>query len=152
MFGSVESHITTSNITRQTQEGKSPEHHPHHCGTIGAVNDRYQSLREHFTLRDDVVFLNHGSFGACPAPVFAAYQRWQRELEAESVESLARRFPDLMARTRAALGEYVTADSDEIAFVPNATTALNIVTRALPLQPGDEVLGTDHEYGAIDRM
>ncbi len=57
-----------------------------------------------------------------------------------------------MAQARAALGEYVTADPDEIVFIPNATTALNIVARALPLQPGDEVLGTDHEYGAIDRM
>ncbi len=116
------------------------------------MNDRSRSLREHFSLRDDVVFLNHGSFGACPAPVFAVYQRWQRELEAEPVEFLARRFPNLMAQARAALGEYVTANPDEIVFVPNATTALNIVARALPLQPGDEVLGTNHEYGAIDRM
>jgi len=80
------------------------------------------------------------------------YRRWQRELESEPVEFLVRRFPVLMAQARAELGRFVNADPDEIVFVPNATTGLNTVARALPLQPGDEVLGTNHEYGAINRM
>ena len=108
-------------------------------------------LRDLFLLRPDVIFLNHGSFGACPRPVFDSYQSWQWELERDPVDFLARRSEDLMKRARAALGTYVGADADDLVFVSNATTGANIVARSLPLGPGDEVLATDHEYGALDR-
>ncbi|MBC7170606.1 aminotransferase class V-fold PLP-dependent enzyme [Candidatus Bipolaricaulota bacterium] len=111
-----------------------------------------EDLRDLFLLRRDVAFLNHGSFGACPQPVFKAYQRWQRELEAEPVEFLDRRFEALMAEARSALGAFLSADPDDLVFVPNATTAMNVVAQSLPLAPGDEVLSTNHEYGAVDRM
>ncbi len=117
--------------------------HPPHHQTPG--------LRELFLLRPDVVFLNHGSFGACPRPVFEVYQEWQRELERQPVEFLGRRRTDLMQSARAVLAAYVGASADDLVYVPNATTGLNIVARSLPLQPGDEVLASDHEYGALDR-
>ncbi|HEV8354216.1 MAG TPA: aminotransferase class V-fold PLP-dependent enzyme [bacterium] len=108
-------------------------------------------FRRRFLLRPDVIFLNHGSFGACPRPVFAAYQRWQRELERQPVEFLGRRFPVLMHAARAALAAYVGTRADNLVYVPNATVGLNVVARSLALRAGDEVLGTDHEYGALDR-
>ncbi|MEJ2737902.1 MAG: aminotransferase class V-fold PLP-dependent enzyme, partial [Anaerolineae bacterium] len=108
-------------------------------------------LRDQFLLRPGVVFLNHGSFGACPRPVFEAYRAWQLALQRQPVEFLARRFQELMHGARAALGAYLGAAPDDLVYVPNATTALNVVARSLPLQAGDEVLSTDHEYGAIDR-
>lgn len=104
-----------------------------------------------FLLRPDVAFLNHGSFGACPKPVFETYQNWQRELEAEPVEFLGRRLNSLLAESRTVLGSYVGAEPDNLVLVPNATHGVNIVARSLELQPGDEVLSTDHEYGASDR-
>lgn len=105
----------------------------------------------HFLLDPDVVFLNHGSFGACPRPVFQTYQNWQLELERQPVEFLGRRFDALMAEARAALAAYVNCHPDELVYVPNATTGLNIVARSLKLEAGDEILTTDHEYGALDR-
>ena len=105
-----------------------------------------------FFLDPDVVFLNHGSFGATPRPVFEKYQAWQRELERQPVEFLGRRFIDLMRDARAALAAYVHTDADNLVYVPNATTGLNVVARSLPLKPGDEIVTTDHEYGALDRM
>jgi isopenicillin-N epimerase len=105
----------------------------------------------HFLLRPDVTFLNHGGFGACPASVFATYQRWQRDLESEPVEFLSRRLPDLLAEARASVAEYVGTSPDNLVFVPNATHGMNIIARSLELSPGDEVLGTDHEYGAVER-
>jgi isopenicillin-N epimerase len=109
------------------------------------------SMRDLFLLRPGVVYLNHGSFGACPRPVFDRYQAWQRELEAEPIEFLGRRFAELMRGARGALAAFVGADPDDLVFVPNATTGLNSVARSLRLEPGDEVLATDHEYGALDR-
>lgn len=107
-------------------------------------------MRDLFLLQPDVVFLNHGSFGACPRPVFKAYQAWQLELERQPVEFLGRRFVTLMSEARKALSTFVGADADDLVYVPNATTGLNTVARSLPLGPGDEVLSTDHEYGALD--
>jgi isopenicillin-N epimerase len=109
------------------------------------------NLRDLFLLRPDIVFLNHGSFGACPRQVFEVYQAWQLELERQPVEFLGRRFPELMRTAREALAVYVGAEADDLVYVPNATTGLNVVARSLPLQTGDEVLSTNHEYGAIDR-
>ncbi len=109
------------------------------------------TLRGLFLLRPDIVFLNHGAFGGCPRPVFDAYQTWQRELEHQPLEFLERRFKGLMAHAREALAAFVRVAADELVYVPNATTGLNIVARSLPVGPGDEVLATDHEYGAIDR-
>ena len=116
-----------------------------------AAEARHVALRGEFLLDPDVVFLNHGSFGACPRPVFERYQAWQRELERQPVEFIGRRLPGLLAEARGGLGRFVHADPDDVAYVNNVTTALNIVARALPLSPGDEILTTDHEYGALDR-
>ena len=109
------------------------------------------TLAEAFLLKPAITFLNHGSYGACPRPVFATYQHWQRTLEDDPVDFFARRFRPLMAEARAHLAAYIGAQGDDVVFVPNTTNGMNIVARSLELQPGDEVLSTDHEYGAIER-
>jgi isopenicillin-N epimerase len=104
-----------------------------------------------YLVRADIAYLNHGSYGARPQPVFDTYQRWQRELESEPVEFLSRRLPDLLAEARTSVAEYVGTSPNNLVFVPNATHGMNIIARSLELAPGDEVLGTDHEYGAVER-
>jgi isopenicillin-N epimerase len=108
--------------------------------------------RDLFLLDPDVAYLNHGAFGACPRPVFDVYQEWQRELEREPVDLYERRLEDELAGVRAALGEYVGAPADDLALLPNATSALNAVLRSLSLGQEDEILTTGHEYGAIDLL
>ena len=107
-------------------------------------------MRDLFLLDPDLVFLNHGSFGACPREVWEAQQRWQLEMERNPVAFLGRRSADLLAQARAALGRFLGARGEDLVFVPNATTGVNVVARSWPLQPGDEVLTTDLEYGACD--
>ncbi len=108
-------------------------------------------LKSQFLLDPAVCFLNHGSFGATPKPVFDEYQRWQRELERQPVEFLGRRHNELMRASRAALAAYFKTDADNVVYTQNVTIAINIVAQSLRLGPGDEVLATDHEYGACDR-
>ena len=107
-------------------------------------------MREHYLLDPDVHFLNHGSFGACPAPVFEEYQRWQRELERQPVAFMQHRLHPELHAAREALGRYLNAPADDLVFVDNATWGVNVIARSMPLDPGDEVLTTDHEYGACD--
>jgi len=117
-----------------------------------AAPAQHHDLRRVFLRDPDVTFLNHGSFGACPRPVFEAYQAWQAELQRQPIEFLGRRFNELMRTARESLAAYVGADADDLVYVPNPTTGLNTVARSLRLQPDDELLNTDHEYGALDRM
>ena len=118
-------------------------------------------MREGFLLDPDVVQLNHGGYGACPLPVFEEYQRFQRLLEEGPTDFFTRRVvggiwgaperPGLLATARGELAAFVGADADDLIFAPNATSGLNAVIRSLRLAPGDEVVTTTHEYGAITR-
>ncbi len=118
-------------------------------------------MRDGFLLDPSVVHLNHGSFGACPAPVFEEYQRLQRELEAGPTDFFTRKVarwfwgdefrPGRLAEARAALAGFVGARVEDVVFVPNATSGLNAAIRSLRLEPEDEILTTAHEYGAITR-
>jgi isopenicillin-N epimerase len=111
-------------------------------------------VKDLFLLDPAVVFLNHGSFGACPRPVFERYQQWQRELEREPVEFLARErgFGDVFERARLRLAAYLGADPQNVVFTPNATTGINAAVRSLDLRPGDVVLMGDREYGGLLRL
>lgn len=107
-------------------------------------------MRDLFLLDPSVTFLNHGSFGACPAPVFEKYQQWQRELETQPVKFLGRRSAELLYESRQALAGYMGTTADQLIYIPNATSGVNIVARSLDLSAGDEILTTHHEYGACD--
>jgi isopenicillin-N epimerase len=109
-------------------------------------------LRLHrlFQLDPAVTFLNHGSFGATPVSVFETYQSWQLRLERQPVRFLGRELDGLLKESRRVLGEYLNADVDDLVYIPNATHGVNIVSRSLGLQAGDEILTSDHEYGACD--
>ena len=102
----------------------------------------------HWLLDPAVVFLNHGSFGACPRPVLAAQTEWRERLERQPLQFLVRELETHLDTARAALAKFVGADVADLVFVPNATTGVNSVLRSLVFQPGDELLVTNQEYNA----
>ena len=114
------------------------------------------ALRKAFLLDPGLVFLNHGSFGAAPREVLRAWQVLQREAERNPVAFFARDSGARLACARAALAAFVGADPGQLAFVTNATTGVHVAAQTLlqtlPLDAGDEVLATDHEYGACDAI
>jgi isopenicillin-N epimerase len=106
------------------------------------------ALARHWTLDPEIVFLNHGSFGAAPREVLDEQQRWRERLEREPVRFLGREVQGLIDEARAAVAQFVGAAVEELVFVPNATTAVNAVLRSLSFGPGDEILVTDQGYNA----
>ncbi len=109
---------------------------------------RPSELAQRWTLDPEVVFLNHGAFGACPRAVLEHQAGLRARLEANPVAFLARDLDDLLAAARRAIGAFVGADPDDLAFVPNATHGIATVMGAARLGPGDEIVVNDHEYNA----
>ena len=95
-----------------------------------------------------VAFLNHGSYGACPSEILALQSALRAELEAGPVRFLGRELEGRLDVARAALGAFVGADPDDLAFIGNATSGVNAVLRSLDFSSGDELLTTDHAYAA----
>lgn len=108
-------------------------------------------MKAHFLLDPNITYLNHGSFGACPKPIFEDYQKWQRELELEPVQFIVYNSWEYLKRSKLALGQYIHAAPEDFYFTPNPTYAVNTIMRSLKLQPGDEILATNHEYGAMNK-
>jgi isopenicillin-N epimerase len=105
-------------------------------------------LASQWALDPAITFLNHGSFGACPRSVLDAQAAWRDRMEARPIQFLARDLPGLLAAARGDLAAFVGADPADLAFVANATGAVNAVVRSLRFAPGDELLTDDHEYNA----
>jgi isopenicillin-N epimerase len=111
-----------------------------------------ERLRDLFLLDPAVTYLNHGAYGATPRPVFERHVQWQYELEREPVDFLSRRSTERLAYARQVLAGYLDTERDNLVFVSNGTTGVNIVARSIPLGPGDQLLTTDHEHGGIERL
>lgn len=108
-------------------------------------------MKSQFLLDPEIVYLNHGSFGACPKPIFENYQHWQRELEREPVQFITKKQSVYLQHAKEALSNFIGCSAKDFFFTANPTVAINTIMRSLKLKPGDEILATDHEYGAMDK-
>ena len=107
--------------------------------------------KNQFLLKEGITYLNHGSFGACSKVVFQDYQNWQIRLEKQPVQFLTKELYSALKKSRESLSLFLGCDQEEVLFFQNPTTAISNIIYNLDLNPGDEVLMTDHEYGALVR-
>lgn len=107
--------------------------------------------KSQFLLDKNITFLNHGSFGACPKPIFDEFQRFQLELENDPVHFIQKKLPVYLKEAKKPLAKFIGCEMEDFFFTPNPTFAINTVMRSLNLQKDDEMLTTNHEYGAMDR-
>jgi isopenicillin-N epimerase len=111
--------------------------------------DDWPDVRALWPLEATVAHLNHGSFGAVPTPVLEEQQSWRDRMEANPVRFFARELTGALDQARGEVAQFLGVEADAVAFVPNATTAVSTVLSCLRLEPGDQVLVTDHTYGAV---
>ena len=109
-------------------------------------------IRHEWSLPDDVTYLNHGSFGPSPRVVRESRERWSARLEQQPMQFFVREAEQLLDSACTRLGELVGSRGGNLTFVDNATFGMNTVAESVELRPGDEVLLTDHEYGAVQRI
>lgn len=108
-------------------------------------------MKPQFFLDKNIIFLNHGSFGACPKPIFEEFQRFQLELETKPVYFIQKKQAEYLKIAKERLAKCIGCNANDFFFTPNPTFAVNTIMRSLHLEAGDEILTTNHEYGAMDR-
>ena len=110
----------------------------------------FPKIKSQFMLDPKITHLNHGSFGATPKPIFNSLVNWQKKLELNPSKHIYDTF-DFLKESRSSLASYINCNKDDVVFVPNPSTALNTIIKSLDLNPGDEILSTNHEYETLDR-
>jgi isopenicillin-N epimerase len=108
-----------------------------------------EDLRAHWMLADGVTFLNHGSFGAVPREIYALADNWRRQIEAEPIEIMGRRWSQIVADSKRPVADFLNARPEHLGFVTNATEGVMSVLHSLELQPGEELVTTNHVYHAV---
>lgn len=109
-------------------------------------------MHDAWDLRADTTYLNHGSFGPPPRVVRDAVATWRQRLDEQPMDFFVRQYEPAYFDACGQLAAFVGTSSDNLVFAENATAAMNHVAQSFALSPGDEVLLTDHEYGAVVRI
>ncbi len=115
-------------------------------------DDDWREWCDEWPIRADTTYLNHGSFGPTPRAVRICQLEWQQRMTSQPMDFFARRFEPAWLESRKRLAAFVGTAPDNLVFVENSTAGMNVVASTVRLQPGDEVLLTDHEYGAVERI
>lgn len=108
-------------------------------------------IRDLFLLQPGATFLNHGSFGAAPAPVRAAQDAWRVAIDTQPDVFFRDTLWTAMRDTADRVGRLTGAPGDSIVFLPNVTETVAVVLDAMRFQPGDEILLFDVAYAAVKR-
>lgn len=110
----------------------------------------WAEVRSVYALNSDVVNLDHGWTNPTTRAAVDELVRGARKLEALPAEELGRLFfGSGSTGVRLALAEALGVPPAEIALVRNATEALNTVLLGAPLDAGDEIVCSAHDYFAM---
>ena len=123
-----------------------------HTPPSAGNDDDWCHWRDQWSIRSDTVYLNHGSFGPTPRIVQECQRSWQQQLANQPMDFFVRQCETAWLESRRRLATFVGTDQNNLAFVENSTAAMNVVANTFPLQADDEILLTDHEYGAVARI
>lgn len=109
----------------------------------------WADVRAMWPLPPTVAYLDHGSYGAVSQLVLEEQQSWRDRMETNPLRFFARELPAALDQARSEVAHFFGTDGDAVAWVKNVTSGINTVLSCFPLAPGDELLITDHAYGAV---
>ncbi|MGA1249044.1 MAG: aminotransferase class V-fold PLP-dependent enzyme, partial [Candidatus Kapaibacteriota bacterium] len=110
-----------------------------------------KEIRDLFMFDKSITFLNNGSFGATPKSVLEYQDAIRQRMELQPVNFMVQQLPKLLRDSLQMIAPFIGANADDLAFVDNATTGANTVIQSLmhSWKKGDEILTTNHVYGAV---
>eukprot|EP00732_Lithocolla_globosa_P004203 Lithocolla_globosa_v1_NODE_3749_length_1592_cov_7.818478.p1 type:complete len:461 gc:universal NODE_3749_length_1592_cov_7.818478:1478-96(-) len=103
----------------------------------------------YFNIDPDIVFINHGSYGATPLPVLEAEQAYIMEAERNSLQWFET-VDSRMEQVQRQMASYVDAEPEDLVLVASASDAVNAVLRSI-LKAGDKILVNRWTYGMTIR-
>jgi isopenicillin-N epimerase len=115
-------------------------------------DDHWRQWRDEWGIRTDTTYLNHGSFGPTPREVRRCQLEWQARMTSQPMDFFVRQFEPAWLESRKRLAAFLGTAPENLVFVENSTAGMNVVAATFQLQPGDEILLTNHEYGAVQRI
>lgn len=111
--------------------------------------DDWEEVRRLWPLDPDVAHCNHGSYGAVPGPVLEVQDGFRAQMVANPVRWFGRESPRLVSEAREEVARFVGGSPDDVAFVNNVSAGVSAIVHSMALGPGDEVVSSDHIYGAV---
>jgi isopenicillin-N epimerase len=110
------------------------------------MKNSYSKYSKFWKISPEIIFLNHGSFGACPKEVLKYQKKIRNRLEQEPVRFFIRESEDLLYKSKKILAGFVGAENNNIVFVQNATSGVNTVLKSLKFNRNSHILITNHIY------
>jgi isopenicillin-N epimerase len=103
-------------------------------------------LRGLFDLSPDMVHMSAMLISSHPQPVREAIEEHRRRLDADPVRYLESNNTRLTEAARRAAGDYLGVHPSHVALTDSTTMGVGLVYTGLRLEPGAEILTTEHDY------
>ncbi len=103
------------------------------------------TVRAQFPVLKEWAYLNTATFGPLPTSAVEAAAKHFRRRDREACLDFLDWYSDADA-VRAQAAEFIGAEPDDVAFIPNAATALSWVVNGIRWTPGDQVVTLPHEF------
>jgi len=104
------------------------------------AQERWDEVRREFLIPPERIYLNIGTLGPQPKPVFDALVEHTRRVAMSLPPSVD------WDKLKSTVAAYLNCDPAGLVFPRNTTEGMNFVANGLELSAGDEVITTDHEH------
>ncbi|MCZ6915279.1 MAG: aminotransferase class V-fold PLP-dependent enzyme [Gemmatimonadetes bacterium] len=111
--------------------------------------DFWLQIQQAFTVDRSLVNLNNGGVSPAPKVVQDALRRYVEFSNQAPVYTMWEILEPQIEGVRRRLADDFGCDAEEMAITRNASEALEICQMGLDLEPGDEILTTDQDYGRM---
>ncbi len=149
MAGAVFARPALDNDWMRVVEGATRHVDGRTPGEIALDEDFWQEIQRAFTVDRTIINLNNGGVSPSPRVVQEAMARYLAISNEAPAYSMWQLVEPQIESVRRQLARNFGCDPEEMAITRNASEALEIVQLGIPMEPGDEVLTTNQDYGRM---
>ena len=117
-------------------------------GTDKEDETYWELVKSQFVLEKGLRYFNNGSLGTSPEYVFQATEQFRRTLDGFPSQYMWGAWDDQKEAVRNKAGEMLGVSPETIALIHNTTEGMNLIASSMALEPGEEVLLSNHEHSS----